>query len=148
LQFCGVGDVSYALGGEGEEIELGSEALRTSEGIATPYGVAVQGADAASRALKVAVEDGAPVYRQGMFGVQETSEGQYWASENPLATSDYAASYGTPGSAKPDWVMGGKVNAGEPFVTRPAPGLGGNPGGSPEVVTHPGGVGGLWFHMP
>ena len=119
-----------------------------TEGIATPYGVAEQGTDAASQALKGAVEDGAPVYRQGSFGVQQTGDGQFWAGENPLTTSNYAAGYGTPGSAPPDWVMGGEVNPGDPFVTRPAPGLGGNEGGNPEVVTPPDGVGNLWFHMP
>ena len=119
-----------------------------TEGIATPYGVAEQGTDAASQALKGAVEDGAPVYRQGSFGVQQTGDGQFWAGENPLTTPNYAAGYGTPGSAPPDWVMGGEVNPGDPFVTRPAPGLGGNEGGNPEVVTPPGGVGNLWFHMP
>ncbi len=119
-----------------------------AEGLATPYGVAEQGTDAASQALRSAVENGAPVYRQGSFGVQQAAEGQFWAGENPLTTPNYAAGYGTPGSAPPDWVMGGEVNPGEPFATRPAPGLGGNEGGNPEVVTRPGGVGNIWFHMP
>jgi hypothetical protein len=122
--------------------------FNATEGIATPYGVAEQGADAGSQALKGAVEDGATVYRQGSLGVQQTGEGQFWAGENPLTTPNYAAGYGMPGSASPDWVMGGEVNPGEPFVTREAPGLGGNEGGNPEVVTRPGGVGNLWFHMP
>jgi filamentous hemagglutinin len=127
---------------------LGPRLVVAAEGIATPYGVAEQGTDAASQALKGAVKDGAPVYRQGSFGVQQTGDGQFWAGENPLTTPDYAAGYGTPGSAPPDWVMGGEVNPGDPFVTRPAPGLGGNEGGNPEVVTPPGGVSNLWFHMP
>jgi len=118
------------------------------EGISTPYGTAEQGTDAASQALRTDVEQGATVYRQGTFGVQETDAGQFWAGENPLTTSDYAGSYGTPEGSSPDWVMGGEVGPDEPFVTRPAPGLGGNLGGNPEVVTNPGGVRNLWFHMP
>jgi hypothetical protein len=124
-----------------------STQVLATEGIATPFGVAEQGGDAASQALREEVGAGATVYRQGEFGVQETGGGQFWAGENPLTTPGYAAGYGTPGGAA-EWVMGGEVGEGEPFVTRLAPGLGSNTGGNPEVVTNPGGVGGLWFHMP
>jgi hypothetical protein len=113
-----------------------------------PYGVASQADDAVSLTLRSQTEAGATVYRQGAFGVQETGSGQFWAGKNPLASSGYASSYGTPGSAAPDWVMGGTVRPGAPFVTRPAPGIGPNLGGAPEVVVNPGDVFDLWFHMP
>ena len=120
----------------------------SSRGIETRYGDAVQGFDPGSTALTGQVESGATVFRSGKFGVQETAEGQYWAGENPLLTGDYNAAYGLPSSGKPDWVMGGTVKPGSPFVTRPAPGVGSNLGGSPEVVVNPGSVENLWFHMP
>jgi len=99
-------------------------------------------------ALRTEVEQGATVYRQGTFGVQETDTGQFWAGENPFTTTDYASGYGIPGGSPPDWVMGGQVDTENPFVTRLAPGLGSNLGGSPEVVTNPGGIHNLRFHMP
>jgi hypothetical protein len=43
---------------------------------------------------------------------------------------------------------GKKLTSLELVVTRSAPGLGTNAGGAIEVVTNPGGVGNLWFHMP
>jgi hypothetical protein len=58
------------------------------------------------------------------------------------------ARFGLPGGAAPNWIMGGSLRTGAPAVTRAAPGLGTNPGGAIEVVNQPGGVTGLWFHMP
>lgn len=123
-------------------------APRVVPGVKTPYGVAAQSDDATSIALRSQTEAGATVYRQGTLGVQETGSGQFWAGENPLTSSGYASSYGTPGSAAPDWVMGGSVRSGAPFVTRPAPGIGANLGGAPEVVVNPDDVFDFWFHMP
>jgi hypothetical protein len=93
---------------------------------------------------------GAQLYRQGSFGAQETAGGQFWALSNPLTTCGYASQFGTPGSAAPaiDWVMGGTLRPGAEAVTRFAPGLGTNAGGAIEIVTNPGGVGSVWFHMP
>lgn len=121
-------------------------------GIKTPYGVAEQGTDAGSIALRGQVESGGTVYRQGVTGTQQTAEGQFWAGQNPASIPGYANSYGTPGTpVAPDeypWIMGGTVEPGTPFVTRGAPGIGTNLGGAPEVVVNPGGVRNLWFHMP
>ncbi len=120
--------------------------------IKTPYGAAIQGSDAESLALRQEVDSGATVYRTGVTGTQETAEGQFWAGENPATTPGYAHAYGTPGTpvtaGEYPWIMGGTVEPGTPFVTRFAPSLGPNLGGTPEVVVNPGGVSNLWFHMP
>lgn len=126
----------------------GGPAVEGIGGIETPYGVARQAGSADAQALGTEIENGATVYRQGMLGVQQTAEGQFWAPENPLTTPSFANGYGTPGNAAPEWVMGGQLGPSESFVTRPAPGLGNNTGGRLEVVTRPGGVRNLWFHMP
>ncbi|HEY5959119.1 MAG TPA: hypothetical protein VIV60_21325, partial [Polyangiaceae bacterium] len=92
---------------------------------------------------------GATLYRQGVFGVQETTGAQFWALSNPAATPGYAAQMGMPGGAvQADWIMGGTLENGAAAITRGAPGIGVNIGGRLEVVVQPGGVGGLWFHMP
>ncbi len=121
-------------------------------GIKTPYGVAEQGSDVGSIALRSQVESGGTVYRQGVTGTQQTAEGQFWAGQNPALTPGYANSYGTPGTQVAQgeyaWIMGGTVEPGTPFVTRGAPGIGTNLGGAPEVVVNPGCVRNLWFHMP
>lgn len=118
----------------------------------TPYGVAEQGTDAGSVALRQQVESGGTVYRQGVTGTQHTADGQFWAGQNPLSTGGYADSYGLPDAQLADgdlpWVMGGTIDSGTPFVTRQAPGIGTNVGGAPEIVVDPGGVSNLWFHMP
>jgi hypothetical protein len=91
-------------------------------GIKTPYGVAEQGTDAGSIALRGQVESGGTVYRQGVTGTQQTAEGQFWAGQNPASTPGYANSYGTPGTqvaqGEYPWIMGGTVGSGTPFVTR------------------------------
>ena len=46
-----------------------------------------------------------------------------------------------------DWVIGGRIKPGTPFVTRLAPGAADNLGGAAEVVLDPGGVSDLWFYM-
>jgi hypothetical protein len=51
------------------------------------------------------------------------------------------------GSGEP-FIMGGRVNPSGNLITREAPGVGGNLGGSVEAVTQPGGVIIDWFHMP
>jgi len=121
-----------------------------TRGIATPYGVASQQAGSAAKAALSEARAGGTLYRQGSFGVQETTSAQFWSPRNPLATPGYANSTGLPGGAAPaaDWVMGGTLKGGAQAVTRASPGLGANAGGAIEVVTTPGGVGSFWFHMP
>jgi hypothetical protein len=88
------------------------------------------------------------VYRQGEFGIQYITEGQFWSPQNPASTTSYANQFGTPGTDQVDWIMGGTVKPGTSFVTRPAPGIGINSGGAIEVVTPPEAVRLDFFHMP
>ena len=116
------------------------------EGIATPYGIAAQESSEAALAARSSIENGASVYRQGSFGIQETTGAQFWAPENPTSSSGYAGKYGLPGGNSSGWVM--KANINSSFITRSAPGLGANGGGAIEAVTNPGGASIQWFHMP
>ena len=119
--------------------------------VSTPYGSAVQGTTAEARTALQQVRSGAPVYRQGSFGVQNTADAQFWSLKNPASTQGYAGQMGMPsGSGSPNWMMGGGVRSGAPVITRPAPaGPGGvNLGGKLEGVVNPGGVQLDWFHMP
>jgi hypothetical protein len=129
------------LSGEGE-IADGVEAIDT------PYGLAHQEFSSEAQQLRDSVANGQTVYRQGQFGDQEAAEGQFWAPNNPLTTQNYSEGYGTSFNGEPDWVIGGEVGSGESFVTRSAPSFGSNTGGNLEVVTNPGAIGNLWFHMP
>ena len=80
---------------------------------------------------------------------QNTADAQFWSLQNPAGTQGFANKLGMPGGeAKPDWIMGGTVSPGSSVITRPAPGIGSNVGGSMEAVVPPNGVGNLWFHMP
>ena len=120
-----------------------------AEGVATPYGTAVQATTAEARAALTEVQNGATVYRQGQFGVQNTADAQFWSLSNPATTPGYAGRLGMPGgAATPDWMMGGQVPSGASVITRGAPGIGVNAGGSLEAVVPPGGVQINWFHMP
>lgn len=101
-----------------------------------------------ARAAITQVENGATVYRAGEFGIQNTGKGQFWSLQNPAATPGYAGQMGMPGAPKVDWIMGGRVAPGSPVITRPAPGIGSNAGGSMEAVVPPGAVQIDWFHMP
>jgi len=89
---------------------------------------------------RAAVEDGATIYRQGSFGVQQTDQAQFWAMDNPASTPNFTEGYGTPSSNTAEWYMQGHVPADEPFITRSAPGIGNNAGGNIETVTAPGAV--------
>jgi hypothetical protein len=87
------------------------------------------------------------VYRQGSLGIQNTGNAQFWSLENPLQTQEFMNKMGMPtGALKPDWIMGGRIRGS--VITRPAPGIGSNMGGSMEAVVPPGGVSNLWFYMP
>ena len=126
-----------------------SRSTSAARGIPTPHGIANQANTPAARAALGEVQSGATVYRQGSFGVQNTADAQFWSLQNPAATRGFANQMGMPGgAAKPDWIMGGTVSPGSPVITRPAPGIGANAGGSMEAVVPSGGVRNLWFHMP
>jgi hypothetical protein len=71
-------------------------------------------------------------------------ESQYWSLQNPALSADYASQMGMPGVAT-NFVMSGTLNQGAAVVTNEAAGLGANAGGGIQVVTSPGGVGGLSF---
>jgi hypothetical protein len=124
-------------------------ASSVAKGIPTPHGIANQANTPAARAALGEVQSGTTVYRQGSFGVQNTADAQFWSLQNPAATRGFANQMGMPGgAAKPDWIMGGTVSPGSPVITRPAPGIGANAGGSMEAVVPSGGVRNTWFHMP
>jgi len=119
--------------------------------VVTPYGPAFQSSTPAAQAALEQVQNGATVYRQGQFGVQNTADAQFWSVGNPATTPNYSANLGMPGgttASTPDWIMGGSVNSGASVITRPAPSIGVNQGGNVEAVVNPGDVGGLWFYMP
>jgi|GEM_PF-4199737 len=118
--------------------------------VMTPRGPALQAATPeAMSALNVA-KSGVPVYRQGMIGRQATGDAQFWSFSNPASTPDYANAMGMPPgpSGGYSWMMGGTVRPGAPVITRPAPRIGTNLGGSMEAVVQPGGVEIEWFHIP
>jgi hypothetical protein len=106
----------------------------------------------------LAAKTEATVFRQGTFANEATGwkgnyvKGQQWATDNPLTTANYAQKYGLPAqnTAKPDWVVGGRVQG--PYTTRPAPPSHNNPlntGGATEVLPgNPNNVRLDWFHMP
>jgi hypothetical protein len=127
-----------------------SLAAEGAASVATRFGVAVQEASPAAQAALGEARAGATLFRQGAFGVQETTGGQFWSLSNPAATPGFAGRLGLPGGAAPqvDWIMGGTLRSGASAITRGAPGIGVNIGGAMEIVTEPGGVGGLWFVMP
>jgi hypothetical protein len=119
----------------------------TPASITTPYAVEAQSSSAEAQAALTQVQSGATVYRTGQLGVSMTAESQYWSLQNPLLNPNYAAEMGMPG-VTPDFIMTGTVNPGASVIANEAPGLGANLGGKIQIVTQPGGVGNLGFHMP
>jgi hypothetical protein len=113
--------------------------------VSTPYGQAVQATSKEAIAVKNYVNEGGDVYRAGTFGRSNTTDGQFWAPESPL-NPGYANKYGVD-FTNVDYVISGNVKYSS-FVTRPAPGLGNNSGGSIEVVVPTDSVMLKWFHMP
>jgi hypothetical protein len=81
----------------------------------------------------------------GQLGESMAGESQYWSLTNPLSPG-YASQMGMPAVA-PDFIMGGTLAPGASVLTSEAAALGANAGGAIQVVTSPGGVTGLWFHM-
>jgi|SRR5665647_460891 len=116
-------------------------------GITTPYGIAKQSLsqDALNAASEVA--NGKTLYKIGTFGRSEAAESQFWSLEDPTPylsnPKAFAEKYGIPAdnlSSGNLFIIKGQVNKGQSFITRPAPPVGGNSGGSIEVVTNPNGV--------
>jgi len=122
---------------------------QVGSGVLTPHGIARQANSPVARVALDEAQSGTTLYRQGSFGVQNTTDAQFWSFQNPASTKGFANQMGMPGdTAKPDWIMGGQIFPGSPIITRPAPGIGANVGGSMEAVVPEGGVRHLWFHMP
>jgi len=116
-------------------------ATNSIAGIETRFGLASQGADAASVAARAEIEGGARIWRIGTTGQSQAAEAQFWTTENP-ASPGFASRYGIPESnvANSDFIESAVLKPGTPFVTRPAPGVGSNLGGGVEVVVPEGGV--------
>jgi RHS repeat-associated protein len=112
-----------------------------SDPVETPYGPAEQGTSPAALAARQQVEEGATLYRLGTLGKSEADSPQFWALEHPLSPG-YADRYGIPQEnvERANFIETAVVPPGTPFVTREAPGVGGNKGGGIEVVTPPGGA--------
>lgn len=123
-----------------------SNSSTSSNTIKTPYGNAVQSTSKEALQLKQSIENGGQLYRAGTFGKSNTAEAQFWAPESPL-NPGYAEKYGV-AFPKLDFIIGGKQISGSPFVTRYAPGLGGNAGGELEIVNNPNSVKLNFFHVP
>ncbi|HOX03245.1 MAG TPA: hypothetical protein P5555_13330 [Candidatus Paceibacterota bacterium] len=139
----------------GTAVKTARQAVRhghsATKAIPTPHGPAVQAMTAEAQAALRQVQGGATVYRQGWTGTQRTFDAQYWALQNPATAPDFARQLGMPATATEGeffWMMGGRVAHDAPVITRPAPGIGANRGGSMEAVVNSGGVTIDWFHMP
>ena len=112
-----------------------------AKGVATPYGAALQSEAAAAAAARAQVAGGSTLYRVGTTGRSAAGEAQFWALEHPLSPG-FASRYGLPAEnvAAADFIETATLKPGTSFVTRPAPGIGANPGGGIEVVVPSGGV--------
>ena len=132
------------------DLEAGVALLPTvnavRQDIATAWGVARQSMDATALAARQQVQDGAMLFRAGTVGRSEGAEAQFWSLEHP-STLGYAARYGIPEAnvARANFVEAARLRPGTDFVTRRAPGIGGNPGGGVEAVVPRGGVEMQWF---
>jgi RHS repeat-associated protein len=123
-------------------------AAEAAEGIATPYGAAVQSLNPEALAAREAVENGAMLYRGGVLGRSAGPEGQFWSFESPL-NPGYAQRFGIPAeNMNFDFVEYGTLKPGSPVITRPAPGMGANGGGGIEAVVNPHSVILRGFHTP
>jgi filamentous hemagglutinin len=129
-----------------EEAVIKKTAAKGTGKISTPYGDAVQSISKEAKEVKQYTEQGGTLYRAGQFGRSNTSDAQFWAPESPF-TPGYPEKYGVD-FQNVDYVIGGKLKNGEPFITRPAPGLGNNQGGAIETVTNPNAIKLDFFHMP
>jgi ankyrin repeat protein len=116
--------------------------------IATPYGFAYQSFLPRYFMMRNEIRDGRTIYRAGTTPKPTENirgskgiEGQFWATEPPFKTT-YARDFGIPEEnvINIDFAIGGELRTGSSFITRPAPGVGRNPGGAVELVTIPHGV--------
>jgi RHS repeat-associated protein len=109
--------------------------------IATPFGRAVQSRSAAAMSARRQVAEGAPLWRVGTTGRSAAGEAQFWSLEHPL-TPGFASRMGIPevNVHNANFIESAVLRPGSPFVTRVAPGVGGNVGGGIEVVVPEGGV--------
>jgi hypothetical protein len=148
-----------ALRGDHDDDVDGTELQRDPEHdlevqlVATPYGDAHQSPDPESLALRERAEGGELVYRHGVLGVQQGPEAQFWSGTHPLLDQGFADRYGLPaGNAHETghrfFIAAATLDPDGRYVTRPAPGVGVNGGGAPELVVAPGDVTMRWFHMP
>jgi hypothetical protein len=139
------------LSGVGDLVEAGlavvEEAIAPAA-IETAYGTAVQETSTAAQALRAEVSSGQQIFRGGTLGRSTAAEGQFWAAESPL-NPGFADRLGAGSfSGSPEFMIGGTMRSGAPFITRTAPGLGLNAGGALEIVTNPWSVRLDFFHMP
>jgi RHS repeat-associated protein len=113
----------------------------TGAKVATPYGPAVQADTVTALAARTKVEKGATLFRIGTTGKSAAGEAQFWALEHPMSPG-FAQRYGIPPEniTNANFIEAATLKPGTPFVTRPAPGFGPNPGGGIEVVVPSGGV--------
>jgi len=125
------------------------EKFFAGEGIRTPYGIAKQKYDPVSLAARAKVKEGATLYRIGTLGKSETSNAQFWSLEHPSNIKEFASRYGIPSAnvENVNFIEAATIKTGTPFITRPAPNVGGNIGGGIEVVVSEGGVKMEWFSM-
>jgi hypothetical protein len=129
-----------------ETLSTETSATRAAPGrsfpeIETPHGVARQHSSPGALAARQEVGEGATVWRTGTTGRSQAAEAQFWTTEHP-STPGFAGRYGIPPEnvANADFIELAVVRPGSPFVTRPAPAVGPNPGGGIEVVVPEGGV--------
>ncbi len=122
-------------------LDDGFKATNKLGSVKTPYGLASQADDAASLAARSQVDGGATLYRTGTMGKSAAGEAQFWTLESPLSPG-YAQRYGIPAEnvLRADFIETATLRPGTSFITRPAPGIGGNVGGGIEAVFPSGGV--------
>ncbi len=132
---------------QAEALLAGGEGV-VAKSVGTPYGPAVQSMTAQARAALSQIENGETLYKGGVLGRSETGASQFLSLENPL-NPGYAGRYGIPPqNANFEFILTGRIQAGTPVITRPAPGISPNPGGGIEAVTAPGSFRIDSFHMP
>ncbi len=104
--------------------------------IETPYGHAVQDMSIEALQARSRVEEGATLYRIGTRGRSNTgNDAQFWSLENPSTAESYAQRYGIPEeNMNFDFIERATMRPNSTFITRPAPAVGSNGGGSYEVV--------------
>jgi hypothetical protein len=143
-----------ALRGYAATVGPGLERLALSVRIPHAGNWAVQRWTPGAFRTRRAVQQGAPLYKQGSFpnpkagfDGSDVTGARFLAHEHPLASSTFASRHGLYSPSK-DWVMRVRVKPGSKVVVRsstPGP-LG--PGGAPEAVIEPNQLRIDWFHMP